>query len=160
MELHALFPEAVWTGVTGNRTSLTDDIDPGSEDYDRLAAELIAVQNFLFIRRVRVATTAALVFASEDGITFTNDDTQAALVTDSETLDPGDNILVKDQEDLSLNGLMTVIDPGTDATNWVIQRYDNMFVGMKVVTVDGSANINKIYTCVKVGELGEDVIFI
>lgn len=49
MELPARFPSQVWDGLTGNnwRTSRQQDLSPDFEDWDRIAAEVIAVQEAL-----------------------------------------------------------------------------------------------------------------
>lgn len=43
------FPNAEWDGTTGNkwRTTRHQDVDPSHEDWDRISAEMIAVQNHL-----------------------------------------------------------------------------------------------------------------
>lgn len=46
MRTRPSFPNSVWTGETGNREGPNDDIDPNSEDWDRIRDEVIAIQAY------------------------------------------------------------------------------------------------------------------
>lgn len=46
MRTQPSFPNQVWDGRTGNRESINDDIDPNSEDFDRIRDEVIAMQQY------------------------------------------------------------------------------------------------------------------
>lgn len=47
MTVSADFPSAIWDGLSGNRDRFDDVIDPNSEDFDQMRAEMIALQNHL-----------------------------------------------------------------------------------------------------------------
>lgn len=75
----------------------------------------------------RVATTGALTViynngAAGVGATLTNNGAQAALSIDSVSLSVNDRVLVKDQASQFQNGIYTVTDVGSGATNWVMTR--------------------------------------
>lgn len=105
---------------------------------------------------VDVATTAALTVTSSGsgvGQTLTNADTQAAIVIDGVTLAVNDRVLVKDQATGSQNGIYTVTDIGSVATNWVLTRATDadgsdaglVNEGMQVTALNGTANARIIY---------------
>lgn len=75
----------------------------------------------------RVATTAALTVtysngSSGVGATLTNAGAQAALAIDGVTLSVNDRVLVKDQASALQNGIYTVTNVGSGASNWVMTR--------------------------------------
>lgn len=41
------FPNSIWAGDTGNREGPNDDINPNSEDWDRIRDEVVAVQEYI-----------------------------------------------------------------------------------------------------------------
>ena len=74
-----------------------------------------------------VATTAALTVTYDNGssgvgATLTNAGTQAALSLDGQTLVAAERVLVKDQASALQNGLYTVTNVGSGASNWVMTR--------------------------------------
>lgn len=74
-----------------------------------------------------VATTGALTVAYDNGAsgvgaTITNAGAQAALSIDGVTMAVSDRVLVKDQATAAENGVYTVTDIGSGATNWVMTR--------------------------------------
>ncbi len=142
MHIAARFPEVIWNGITGNRNSLSDDKEPNEEDWDRIAAEIIALENFVKPVIVRVATTTALVVTSDD-VTLTNADTQAALVIDSIVMAVGDLVLVKDQDDTD-NDVYIVTDIGSDSSNWMMARYGSGFIGRTIIISGGVVNNNTV----------------
>ena len=46
MRTQPSFPNQIWDGRTGNRESVNDNINPNSEDFDRIRDEVIAMQEF------------------------------------------------------------------------------------------------------------------
>lgn len=75
----------------------------------------------------KVATTAALTVAYSNGAagvgaTLTNAGAQAALSIDGVALSVNDVVLVKDQASTFQNGIYTVTNIGSGATNWVMTR--------------------------------------
>lgn len=98
-----------------------------------------------------VATTGALTVvyangAAGVGATLTNADVQAALTIDGVALSVNDRVLVKDQAATLQNGIYTVTDIGSGATNWVMTRatdYDSpseISMGSLVIITAGTAN--------------------
>lgn len=63
---------------------------------------------------------------------LTNAGTQIALAIDGITLQVGDRVLVKNQSTLSLNGIYTVTNVGSGATNWVLTRATEMPDGAEI----------------------------
>jgi hypothetical protein len=50
MQVSSWFPNRIWDGLTSNtwRSSRNDSIDPQQDDWDRIVAEVIATQEFVF----------------------------------------------------------------------------------------------------------------
>lgn len=74
---------------------------------------------------VLAATTAPLTVTQSGagiGATLTNAGAQAAFSIDGETPTIGQNVLIKDQAIDTQNGVYTVTDEGSGATNWVLTR--------------------------------------
>lgn len=105
---------------------------------------------------VDAATTAALTVTSSGsgvGQTLTNAGAQAAIVIDGVTLAVNDRVLVKDQATGAENGIYTVTDIGSVATNWVLTRSTDadgsdaglVESGMQVTALNGTANARIIY---------------
>jgi hypothetical protein len=100
---------------------------------------------------VVVATTGALTVtyangAAGVGATLTNAGVQAALEIDGVTLLVNDRVLVKDQASQLQNGIYSVTDVGSGATDWVMTRttdYDTISEiepGNLVVVNEGTVN--------------------
>jgi len=75
----------------------------------------------------QVATTAALTATYDNGIsgvgaTLTNAGVQASLSIDGISVAVADRVLVKDQTSTFQNGIYTVTDIGSGATNWILTR--------------------------------------
>lgn len=111
--------------MTGNLILNGDPVLPlqaATKEYvDSLAAGLSPRTS------CRVATTTALTViynngAAGVGATLTNNGAQAALSIDSVSLSVNDRVLVKDQASQFQNGIYTVTDVGSGATNWVMTR--------------------------------------
>ena len=83
--------------------------------------------SFTVIVNCRVAQTSNLTAtysngASGVGATLTNLGTQSALVVDGVTVSVSDRILVQNQTTASQNGIYTVTNTGSIATNWILTR--------------------------------------
>jgi hypothetical protein len=66
------FPENIWDGLSDNpyRSSRNVNIDPTSDDYDRIAAELIATQEKVRELESLMGATLALVNSTGDFLYF------------------------------------------------------------------------------------------
>jgi len=93
------------------------------------------------------------------GATLTNNGTQAALVVDGVSTVVGDIILVMSEiaANAPYNGLYTVTNIGSGATNWILTRHVDMdstskYVGAFIpVDKEGTANKNTLWLCSTVG---------
>src|SRR3990167_4426952 len=116
-------------------TPATDTTDTSSaasgttKKYTR-SSELnfyLVAQGLTAYDAVRVATTGALTAAYANGAagvgaTLTNSGAQAALSLDSVAVAASDRVLVKNQASALENGIYTVTNIGSGATNWVLTR--------------------------------------
>jgi len=73
------------------------------------------------------ATTVSLTAVYDNGAagvgaTLTNSGTQAAFAVDGQTLSVSSRVLIKNQTTTFQNGIYTVTDAGSGATNWVLTR--------------------------------------
>jgi hypothetical protein len=106
----------------------------------------------------QVATTAALTVtysngASGVGATLTNAGVQAALSIDGIALSVGQRVLVKDQASTFQNGIYTVTNIGSGATNWVMTRatdYDTngaaeVVQGSYTIVIEGTVNATNMF---------------
>jgi len=94
----------------------------------------------------RAGTIAALTVtyangAAGVGATLTNATTQAALVLDGVTMAVNDRVLVKDQVSTFQNGIYTVTNIGSGATNWVMTRATDYDQGATNEVVEGSYTV-------------------
>ena len=113
----------------------TQPTDAANKAYVDNSAAGLNVKN-----PVQAATTGALTVtysngSSGVGATLTNNGTQAALVIDTQVLEVGDRVLIKDQADSKQNGIYTVTNTGSVSTNWVLTRATDF---------DGNTNGGKI----------------
>jgi hypothetical protein len=107
----------------------------------------------------RAGTTAALTVtynngASGVGATLTNAGAQAALSIDGVTLAVADRVLVKDQASTFENGIYTVTDIGSGATNWVMTRATDYDTPASNEVVEGS------YTIISQGTVNATNMFV
>lgn len=83
---------------------------------------------FTFINEVQLATTGSNLTATYNngasgvGATLTNSGAQVAFALDGVTANLNDRILVKDQTAPAQNGVYSVTNQGSGATNWVLTR--------------------------------------
>lgn len=111
--------------MTGNLTLAGDpttNLMAATKQYVDTVAVGLTVQ-----ASCRVATTAALTVtynngASGVGATLTNAGAMAALSIDGVSVSVNDRVLVKDQASTFQNGIYTVTNIGSGATNWVMTR--------------------------------------
>lgn len=80
-----------------------------------------------------VATVFGLNATFTDGEILTNAGTQAALSIDGIALSVGNRVLVKNQSTPLANGIYTVTNVGSGATNWVLTRASDMPTESQVV---------------------------
>ena len=116
------------------------------------------------------ASTVALTVtydngASGVGATLTNADAQAAFSLDGESPTVGQRVLIKDQADTFENGIYTVTDVGSGATDWILTRatdYDTaleMQNGSLVPVSAGTINSNTLWMQnVTVVTIGTDAV--
>jgi hypothetical protein len=71
-QVNPSFPAQAWNGSTGNnwRASRHDDVNPDFEDWDRIAAEVIAVQEGLLESKAGNGAAAGTGVSVEEGPTF------------------------------------------------------------------------------------------
>lgn len=124
----------------------------------------------IFLDDVRLATTAALTATYANGTlgvgaTLTNSGAMAALTIDSVATVVGDRVLVKDQATASQNGIYTVTDIGSGATNWVLTRatdFDTaaeMIRGLTAEVTEGTVGANLAFSLQStVSVVGTDTI--
>lgn len=104
----------------------------------------------------RVASTAALTVTYSNGTagvgaTLTNAATQAAIVIDGVTLSVSDRVLIKDQAAQLQNGVYTVTNVGSGATNWILTRATdfnsstNIIEGSFTNITAGTANTGEVW---------------
>lgn len=68
------YPASTWNGSTTNRTRRDDNIEPNSEDWDRLAAEVISMQeNITGIPNTPAAALTAAVGGTANSGDVTTD---------------------------------------------------------------------------------------
>lgn len=102
---------------------------------------------------VVAATTTALLVTYNNGVlgvgaTLTNADTQAVFSIDGQSPTVGQRVLIKNQTSTFQNGVYTVTNVGSIATNWVLTRaidYDTVsdINGTGLIPVSaGTANVN------------------
>jgi len=129
-----------------NLLNPTNPQDAATKDYVDTFAEGLTVKT-----AVQAASTTAYTAVYDNGTagvgaTLTNDDTQAAFELDDITPSVGQRVLIKDQADSAHNGIYTVTDAGSGATNWVLTRstdFDepsNIVAGSLVPVLNGTVN--------------------
>lgn len=115
--------------ATPQVTSITIDNAPSNPTDGANKAYVDSVSSgFTFIDEVQLATTGSDLGATYSngvagvGATLTNAGTQVAFALDGVTANLNDRILVKDQTAPAQNGIYSVTDQGSGATNWVLTR--------------------------------------
>lgn len=107
----------------------------------------------------RVATTTALTVTYNNGTsgvgaTLTNAGSQAALAIDGVNLSVNDRVLVKNQASTFQNGIYTVTNIGSGATNWVLTRATDYDTASPNEVVEGS------YTVISEGTTNATNLFV
>jgi hypothetical protein len=98
------------------------------------------------------------------GATLTNAGTQAALVIDGVTVSVNDRVLIYTQTNQIQNGIYTVTNVGSGATNWVLTRStdadtfqnaspDGLSQGSTVFVQQGATGAGETYTCNTTGTI-------
>jgi hypothetical protein len=105
-----------------NSSTPTTALEAASKGYVDTIAQGITVQG-----ACRLGTTAALTVTYSNGVagvgaTLTNAGAQVALTLDGVAAAVNDRILVKNQASTLQNGIYTVTNIGSGATNWVLTR--------------------------------------
>lgn len=104
-----------------------------------------------FKQAVLAASTVALTVTYSNGVagigaTLTNATTQAAFAIDGQTIAVGGRVLIKNQASTFQNGIYSVTNAGSGATNWVLTRtsdyntVSSIFPGTLVPVDNGSVN--------------------
>lgn len=148
-----------------NAGNPTDEQDLTTKSYVDSVA-----QGFTIIGACRLATTANLTATYANGVsgvgaTLTNSGAMAALSIDGVTPSVADRILVKNQSSALQNGVYTVTDVGSGATNWILTRatdYDQpseVQPGDLVLITAGTTNTNSSWVETEtVTDIGIDAI--
>lgn len=143
-----------------------------SSEAIKAYVDSVAGAGFTIILTARVATTAALTATYDNGTagigaTLTNAGAQVALEIDDIALSATNRVLVTDQVDETENGVYTVTDIGSGATNWVLTRatdYDETseiipgtIVPVSSGTVNGGSAWVETATVTTIGT--DDIVF-
>jgi hypothetical protein len=105
-----------------NTSTPTTSLQAASKGYVDTIAQGITVQQSCQEGTTVNLTAAYFNGVSGVGATLTNSGAQAALVIDGITVALNDRILVKNQSTTFQNGIYTVTNQGSGATNWVLTR--------------------------------------
>jgi hypothetical protein len=122
----------------------------GTDATNKAYVDLIA-SGFVFKNGVNAASTVPLTTLYFNGVagvgaTLTNAGAQTAFVIDTYTAAPLDRILIKDQANTFENGIYSVTNIGSGATNWVLTRTTDFDTpveiapGALVGVLDGNVN--------------------
>lgn len=139
--------------------------------------EVATINHVLSVNRQIVpciaATTSPLQATYYNGIsgigaTLTNNSAMTGFVLDDFVLAVNDRVIIKDEIEQMRNGIYVVVDPGSDVTNWVLQRatdYDavsRMRLGDVVPNVKGTLNKGSLWMLVSnVTFIGvSDIVFV
>ena len=125
-----------FSGVTlsGTPTAATDAVTKAYADS--LSSGLSWKQAVLAGTTLDLGLVTYVNGAAGVGATLTNADTQAAFTIDGVTPTVGSRVLIKNQADETQNGIYTVTDTGSGATNWVLTRSLDNNIGTEM---DGAA---------------------
>lgn len=118
--------QALDMGVNNKIVNLKDPTDP--QDAATMAYVQTVASGLVTQEACEAGTTANLNATQAGagvGATLTNAGAQVAFAVDGYTAALNDRILVKDQTLTEHNGIYTVTDVGSGATNWVLTRATN-----------------------------------
>ena len=148
--------------VGGNPTAA---LEVATKQYvDNLVSSAIHIHD-----AVRVESPTALTVTYDNGTagvgaTLTNAGAQAALSIDGITLSVSDRVLIYTQADATQNGVYTVTDVGSGATNWVMTRAtdadsyepnsnDGLDEGSYFYVQEGDTGAGESYVCSTIGTI-------
>lgn len=127
------FPSASQTmlGLLGGTLTGKLTLTPAQQTNPNDAATISMIQAKNLKDPCDAATTGALTVtyangAAGVGATLTNNGAQAAFATDGYSYVVGDRALIKNQASSLQNGIYTVTNIGSGATNWVLTRSTDM----------------------------------
>jgi hypothetical protein len=110
------------TGLLILSANPTNPLGAVTKQYADAIAQGITVQQSCQEGTTANLTATYVNGASGVGATLTNSGAQAALVIDGVTVALNDRILVKNQTTTFQNGIYTVTNQGSGATNWILTR--------------------------------------
>lgn len=148
-QLSSLFLPIAGGTLTGNLTLFGDpttNLMAATKQYVDSVASGLNVQPSCVVATTVALTVTYLNGASGVGASLTNAGVQAALSIDGVSLSVGQRVLVKNQASTFQNGIYTVTNIGSGATNWIMTRatdYDTaaeITPGDFVLILSGSLN--------------------
>lgn len=134
--------------LNGSNVTVAVDIYDTSEDASGTTKKYPAWQEFNLVLKGLGATTYTAVLAASTtaftatynngsfgvGATLTNAGTQTIFAIDGVTPAAGDRILIKDQAASAQNGIYTVTNTGSSATNWILTRATDFDTSAEIIT--------------------------
>lgn len=97
MILAAKFPTTVWNELTVRHTKSTDNIDPTYEDWDQIAAEVVAIETYLVSTRAPTLVPGDLAITAPIVVTqyMLNKGSAAAITLAAPTATTDDGKIIK-----------------------------------------------------------------
>lgn len=146
-----LTPATDTTDTTEAATGTTKKYTRASELNFYLSALGLTTKTATLVASTGAFTVVYANGAAGVGATLTNAGAQAALSIDGVTMATTNRVLVKDQATPAQNGIYTVTNIGSGATNWVMTRatdYDqatDISTGDVVLVNSGTINASRLY---------------
>ena len=141
----------------------------GADAATKTYVDTVAAAGLHYHDPVRVESEVSLSADYDNGTsgvgaTLTNNSTQAALEIDGITLDTNDRVLIYQQSNAAHNGVYTVTDTGSGATNWVLTRAtdadsygasdpDSLGEGDAFFVQEGAAGAGELYVMTTSGTI-------
>lgn len=155
---------AAATSAANAATSETNSGNSATAAATSAAAAAASAAGFSLKGSCKVATTANLSATYANGTlgvgaTLTNNTTQAAISIDGVSLAVNDRVLVKNQSAPAQNGIFSVTNIGSGATNWVLTRstdYDQaaeILEGTATVIEEGTSNAEALFIMTTIGAI-------